>query len=92
MTRRQRDIGLTTAIRAAGSISLLAKSIQLSVQAVSQWYSVPVNRCIVVEQATGIHRSVLRPDVFGDAPHSEHTPINDRDASISDAVPGAAMS
>jgi DNA-binding transcriptional regulator YdaS (Cro superfamily) len=63
--KRYRDRGLAKAISAAGSISALASRIKVTVQAVSQWESVPVNRCIDVERETGVPRDELRPDVFG---------------------------
>lgn len=46
----------------------LARMIDLSVQAVSQWDEVPAERCLAVERATGVSRHVLRPDIYGDAP------------------------
>lgn len=64
--KRHRDDGLAKAISAAGSISALASHIKVTVQAVSQWERVPVERCPAVEKATGIPRAELRPDFFAD--------------------------
>lgn len=46
----------------------LARLIDLSVQAVSQWDEVPAERCLTVERVTGVSRHVLRPDIYGDDP------------------------
>lgn len=65
-TQRSRHPGLVKAISSAGSITELARRIKVSVQAVSQWEVVPAERCIAVEYATGISRTMLRPDIYGD--------------------------
>jgi DNA-binding transcriptional regulator YdaS (Cro superfamily) len=40
---------------------------QISYQAVQQWAAsgVPAKRVVIVEQATGISRHAIRPDIFG---------------------------
>jgi DNA-binding transcriptional regulator YdaS (Cro superfamily) len=43
---------------------LLAELLGLSVQAVSQWDKIPVERCGDVERLTGVSRHVQRPDIF----------------------------
>jgi DNA-binding transcriptional regulator YdaS (Cro superfamily) len=65
-TQRSRHPGLVMAISSAGSITELARRIQLSVQAVSQWEVVPAERCKAVEYATGVSRTMLRPDIYGE--------------------------
>lgn len=60
----RKDSGLRQAITAAGSVTLLADGLGLSVQAVSQWDKVPVERCGDVERLTGIARYIQRPDIF----------------------------
>jgi TorA maturation chaperone TorD len=62
-----RDQGLEAAIRAAGGISELARRVGISQPSVSNWERVPAERVASVEFATGVERSVLRPDLFGDA-------------------------
>ena len=57
-----RDQGLDEAIRAAGGITELARRIGISQPSVSNWDRVPAERVLSVESATGITRSVLRPD------------------------------
>jgi TorA maturation chaperone TorD len=60
-----RDQGLDQAIRAAGSITELARRIGISQPSVSNWDRVPAERVLSVEAATGVTRDVLRPDLFG---------------------------
>jgi TorA maturation chaperone TorD len=60
-----RDQGLDEAIRASGGISELARRIGISQPSVSNWERVPAERVLSVEAATGVARSVLRPDLFG---------------------------
>ena len=60
-----RDQGLDQAIRAAGGITELARRIGISQPSVSNWERIPAERVLAVEAATGVARSVLRPDLFG---------------------------
>ena len=60
-----RDTGLQEAIRAAGSVSQLARRIGISQPSVSNWDRIPAERVLSVESATGVNRAVLRPDLFG---------------------------
>jgi TorA maturation chaperone TorD len=59
-----RDPGLSEAIRAAGGVSELARQIGISQPSVSNWIRVPAERVISVESATGVDRTVLRPDLY----------------------------
>jgi TorA maturation chaperone TorD len=59
-----RDQGLDQAIRAAGSVSELARRLGISQPSVSNWDRIPAERVLSVEAATGITRSVLRPDLY----------------------------
>ncbi|WP_112602802.1 transcriptional regulator [Rhizobium sp. WW22] len=52
------------AIKAVGSSKELARRVGVSPQAVSLWKDVPVNRVLAVERASGVHRSILRPDIY----------------------------
>jgi TorA maturation chaperone TorD len=63
-----RDQGLEDAIRAAGGVGLLARSIGISQPSVSNWSRVPAERVLSVEKATGIDRAVLRPDLYAGRP------------------------
>lgn len=60
-----RDPGIAQAIEAAGGVGALARKIGIAQPSVSNWSRVPAERVIVVEAATGVHRSVLRPDLYG---------------------------
>jgi TorA maturation chaperone TorD len=60
-----RDQGLDRAIRAVGGITELARRIGISQPSVSNWERIPAERVLSVEAASGIARSVLRPDLFG---------------------------
>lgn len=60
-----RDEGLVLAIKAAGSISSLARGLGISQPSVSTWTRVPAERVVAVEAVTGIERERLRPDLFG---------------------------
>jgi TorA maturation chaperone TorD len=69
-----KDTGLQEAIRAAGSVSELARRIGISQPSVSGWDRVPAERVAAIETVTGVNRAVLRPDLFAtdaDAPIDE---------------------
>jgi DNA-binding transcriptional regulator YdaS (Cro superfamily) len=59
-----RDAALARAIETAGSQAEFARRIGATPQAVGQWSRVPVLRVLDVENATGIPRHELRPDVY----------------------------
>ena len=61
-----RDVGLEEAIRVAGGVGALARKIGISQPSVSNWSRVPAERVLSVETATGIDRSILRPDLYGE--------------------------
>jgi TorA maturation chaperone TorD len=61
-----RDHGLQEAIRAAGGIGELARRLGISQPSVSNWHRIPAERVLSVEQATGVARALLRPDLFAD--------------------------
>ncbi len=60
------DQGLQEAIRAAGGVTELARRIGISQPSVSNWSQVPAERVLSVEAATGVARSTLRPDLYGE--------------------------
>jgi TorA maturation chaperone TorD len=59
-----REPGLDEAIRAAGGVSELARRLGIAQPSVSNWERVPAERVAAVEQATGVDRTRLRPDLF----------------------------
>jgi TorA maturation chaperone TorD len=73
-----RDPGLQEAIRAAGTVSELARRVGISQPSVFNWDRVPAERVLSVEAATGISRVVLRPDLFGARPADD---IDETDAA-----------
>jgi TorA maturation chaperone TorD/DNA-binding transcriptional regulator YdaS (Cro superfamily) len=61
-----RDAGLNRAIDAAGGVAQLARKIGIAQPSVSNWNRVPAERVIAVEAATGVSRTVLRPDLYSE--------------------------
>ncbi len=66
--RKFRAGGLAKAIAKVRTITALADKLGLTAQAVSQWDSVPSDRCLEVERVTGVTRYELRPDIYGTDP------------------------
>lgn len=58
---------LDRAIKAAGGKAALARSLNITLQAVAQWERVPPERVLAVEAASGVSRYELRPDIYGEA-------------------------
>lgn len=59
---------LRTAIERAGGQVALAALCEVTPQAVNQWAikgKPPASRVLVIEEATGVSRHELRPDIFG---------------------------
>ncbi len=56
--------GLDHAIRAAGSVGAVARALGISQPSVSSWHRVPAERVLAVEALTGVHRTILRPDLY----------------------------
>jgi TorA maturation chaperone TorD len=59
-----RDQGLQKAINAVGGVAALARRIGIAQPSVSNWTKVPADRLASIEQATGVPRAELRPDLF----------------------------
>jgi len=57
-------------IKAAGGVSNLAAKLKTTPQVIVHWRArgVPAERVLDVEEATGVTRHELRPDIFGKAP------------------------
>src|SRR5215470_2272490 len=60
------DRGLQEAIRAVGGVTELARRIGISQPSVSNWTRVPAERVLQVENASGIARAILRPDLYAE--------------------------
>jgi TorA maturation chaperone TorD len=61
-----RDNGLDEAIRVAGGVGALARKIGISQPSVSNWARIPAERVLAVEAATGVDRTMLRPDLYAE--------------------------
>ncbi|TAL01394.1 MAG: pyruvate, phosphate dikinase, partial [Rhodospirillaceae bacterium] len=61
-----RDEALDRAISEAGGVAALARAINVTSQAISQWERVPAERALAVEAATSgkVTRQQLRPDLY----------------------------
>lgn len=63
---------IQTAVDAIGTQSELAARLSVHPTLVSQWITqrrpVAAHHCIAIEEATGVSRHALRPDVFGAEP------------------------
>ena len=66
------------AIRVAGGVGALARKIGISQPSVSNWARIPAERVLSVEAATGVSRTILRPDLYGNGSASEG--VDDLDA------------
>jgi DNA-binding transcriptional regulator YdaS (Cro superfamily) len=60
------NTALDKAIAQAGGVRSLARKLDISASAVSQWERVPVMRVLEVEEITAIPRHELRPDIYPD--------------------------
>jgi TorA maturation chaperone TorD/DNA-binding transcriptional regulator YdaS (Cro superfamily) len=67
-----RDAGLERAINAAGGVAQLARKVGIAQPSVSKWNTVPAQRVIAVEAATGVPRKVLRPDLYREPAVTDH--------------------
>ncbi len=75
-----RDAGLDEAIRVAGGVGALARKIGISQPSVSNWARIPAERVLAVEAATGLDRSVLRPDLYSPR-HPDGGDVDEVDAA-----------
>jgi TorA maturation chaperone TorD len=60
-----RDAGLEQAIKAAGGVASLARSIGIAQPSVSAWSRIPAERVLAVEALTRLQRCALHPDLCG---------------------------
>jgi len=80
-----RDPGIKEAIRAAGGVGALARTLGIAQPSVSNWSRVPAERVSAVEAATGVSRTVLRPDLYGLQPDSTLSQDDIEDVEIARA-------
>lgn len=52
-------------IAKAGGMRALARALGINYQAIQSWKEIPAKRVLEIEQATGIPREQLRPDLYG---------------------------
>ena len=55
---------INEATRRAGSVSALARVLEITPSAICQWERCPVGRVLAIERATGVSRHDLRPDFY----------------------------
>ena len=65
-TSSGRSEPVSLAIKAAGGVGVLARKLDITLQAVSQWSRIPAARAIEIERITGVDRRILRPDLYPD--------------------------
>jgi DNA-binding transcriptional regulator YdaS (Cro superfamily) len=58
------DPTLLKAIEHAGGMRALGRAIGATHQNIRQWKRTPASQVLKIERATGIHRSLLRPDIY----------------------------
>jgi DNA-binding transcriptional regulator YdaS (Cro superfamily) len=58
---------ITKAVQKAGGRSAVAKKLNVNVETVRQWEikKIPAERAVDLEKISGVHRSFLRPDLWG---------------------------
>jgi len=56
------------ALKAAGGVTALARLLGIKQPSVTRWSRIPPERCLAVEEITGVSRYDLRPDVYGPKP------------------------
>ncbi|MCP4900082.1 MAG: helix-turn-helix domain-containing protein [bacterium] len=62
-----RDPILVDAIDKAGGPTAFGRSQGIGKSAVIQWQRCPPHRCLALEEASGVSRHKLRPDIYGKA-------------------------
>src|SRR5260370_30794725 len=58
------DPGFQKAIQTAGGVRALSRRTGIPERTLQEWDRIPTAQVLVVEAATGVARSVLRPDLF----------------------------
>lgn len=59
---------IENAVKKAGGRGAVAKALGVTPEAVRQWITVklPAERAVELEKISGVHRSFLRPDLWGE--------------------------
>jgi DNA-binding transcriptional regulator YdaS (Cro superfamily) len=58
------NAALKEAVKRAGGIAKLAKHLGIRHQAFYSWKEIPARHIVAIEQATGVPREQLRPDLY----------------------------
>ena len=66
MEKRPMSRGLAKAVKAVKSKSALARMLDVERATISAWYRIPEGWVAKVEQATGVPRHELRPDLYSE--------------------------
>jgi DNA-binding transcriptional regulator YdaS (Cro superfamily) len=69
------DAMLRKAIEIAGGMRALGRAIGTSHQNIRQWKITPPTRVLAIERVTGIHRSLLRPDIYPEGDYPRKQPV-----------------
>ena len=61
-------LSIEEAIKKAGGRGAVAKALGVTPEAVRQWITrkIPAERAVDLEKISGVHRSALRPDLWGE--------------------------
>lgn len=81
---------LRDAVATAGSLRRLASLIGVAHQAIANWDKIPAERVLMIEEATGISRDTLRPDLYKTPRPAKPTKIVSDDARLREASRRAA--
>lgn len=52
------------AVQAAGGVMVLARELNIKHPSIYRWTRIPAEHVLKIEELTGIHCSVLRPDIY----------------------------
>jgi len=66
----RRDINVDDALAEFGKRKL-AEAIDVPVEEIEAWPTIPPHLVLKIEAATGLSRHILRPDIFGEEPERE---------------------